>query len=85
VITTKPQKTARAKVNVYLAEHLPGLSSAALDGLLHSAEDMGRSFDTGQRESRRRTHQLGGRRGLVDRCQSCHVGTDPMMVPPKWC
>ncbi len=27
-------------------------------------------------------NNLGGA-GLVDRCQSCHVGTDPLLVPSR--
>jgi len=79
----KPAKEARAALEQYTSEQLPGLSSAAIEGLLHSM----RSFDEtiiqiNVNPSGASLNNLGGA-GLVDRCQSCHVGTDPKYVPPQ--
>ncbi len=77
----RPGKEARAKLGVFVAEKLPGLNSATLDGLLHSAE----SLDVRLRQINvnppgASINNLGGA-GLVDRCQSCHIATDPTVVP----
>ncbi len=77
----KAAKAARAKVNVYLAEHLPGLNSAALEGLQRSARDWDdHLIQVNVNPPGATINNLGGV-GLVDRCQSCHVGTDPKLVP----
>ena len=79
----KAAKVARAKVNVYLAEHLPGLNSAALEGLQRSAKDWdAHLMQVNVNPTGATINNLGGA-GLVDRCQSCHVGTDPKLVPTQ--
>ena len=74
-------KVARAKANVYLSDHLPGLSSAALEGLLNSARDWDETLiQINVNPSGASINNLGGA-GLVDRCQSCHIGMDPIVRP----
>jgi cytochrome c2 len=77
----KPAKAARDAVTQYASEHLPGLSSASLDGLLHSMRDFDQKIiQINVNPSGATINNLGGA-GLVDRCQSCHVGTTPQYVP----
>ena len=76
-----PAKEASKKLATYVSEKLPGLSSAALEGLQHSAQSM----DVNLRQinvnpSGATINYLGGA-GLVDRCQSCHIGMDQTLVP----
>ena len=56
----------------YFDDHMEGLTETQLSGLLTSAEKM---------EPEILQINVAGA-GLVDRCQSCHIGTDPKMVPP---
>ena len=77
----KPAKAARDAVTQYASEHLPGLSSASLEGLLHSMRDFDQKIiQINVNPSGATINNLGGA-GLVDRCQSCHVGTTPQYVP----
>jgi cytochrome c551/c552 len=77
----KPAKAARDAVAQYSSEHLPGLSSASLEGLLHSVRDFDQKIiQINVNPPGATINNLGGA-GLVDRCQSCHVGTDPKYVP----
>ena len=79
----KPGKDARDKLAKYVSERLPGLGSATLDGLLHSVQSVDvRLRQINVNPSGATINDLGGA-GLVDRCQSCHVGTDPTLVPPQ--
>ena len=76
-------KAARIQANQYLSDHLPGLSSTALDGLLNSARDWDETLiQINVNPSGASINNLGGA-GLVDRCQSCHVGTDQKLVPSQ--
>jgi hypothetical protein len=77
----KPAKDAQADLNEYVKENLPGLSSSDLAGLLQSVQ----SLDVKLRQINvnppgREINYVGGV-GLVDRCQSCHLATDPLIVP----
>ena len=77
----KPAKAARDAVTQYAFEHLPGLSSTSLEGLLHSMRDFDQKIiQINVNPSGATINNLGGA-GLVDRCQSCHVGTTPQYVP----
>ncbi len=76
-------KEARVAANQYLSDHLPGLSATALEGLLNSARDWDETLiQINVNPSGASINNLGGA-GLVDRCQSCHVGTDQKLVPPQ--
>ena len=56
----------------YLREKLDGLSAEQIEGL-----------DTAMRQMPVAIRQINVEKaGLVDRCQSCHVGMDPKLVPP---
>jgi cytochrome c551/c552 len=77
----KPAKDARTELATYLAEKLPGLNSATLEGLYHSARDWDQTLlQINVNPPGASINYLGGA-GLVDRCQSCHIGTDPTLVP----
>lgn len=74
-------KDAQIKLNQYVAEQLPGLASADLQSLSNAVA----SLDITLRQINVNApgtylNDLGGV-GLVDRCQSCHLGTDPLLVP----
>jgi cytochrome c2 len=79
----KPAKDAQAALTKYVSDHLPGLSSASLDGLRRAMENFDeRIIQINVNPSGASINNLGGA-GLVDRCESCHVGTDPNYVPPQ--
>src|SRR5580704_1443060 len=79
----KPAKDAQAELTKYVSDHLPGLSSASLDGLRRSMEDFDeRIIQINVNPSGASINNLGGA-GLVDRCESCHVGADPKYVPSQ--
>jgi cytochrome c551/c552 len=78
----KPAKEAGETLALYVSEKLPGLSSASLDSLRRSMKDFDdRIIQINVNPPGASLNNLGGA-GLVDRCQSCHVGTDPRYVPP---
>jgi cytochrome c551/c552 len=79
--TDLPVKTAQDKLNDYVKRNLPGLSLAALEGLRNSLT----TFKVDLRQvnvnpTGTMLNNLGGA-GLVDRCQSCHIAMDPLVVP----
>ncbi|MGB0035142.1 MAG: hypothetical protein WBP79_06685 [Candidatus Acidiferrales bacterium] len=77
----RPAKDAQAELGKYVADHLPGLSSASLEGLQHSMQNFDeRILQINVNPSGASINNLGGA-GLVDRCQSCHVATNPIYVP----
>lgn len=77
----KPAKEASAALATYLAEKLPGLNSATLDGLYNTARDWDETLlQINVNPPGASINYLGGA-GLVDRCQSCHIGMDPTLVP----
>ncbi|MGH9714112.1 MAG: hypothetical protein ACRD5M_12515 [Candidatus Acidiferrales bacterium] len=79
----KPSKVARAALGQYASEHLPGLSSTALKGLQDSMRDFEEKIiQINVNPPGATINNLGGA-GLVDRCQSCHVATDPKYVPAQ--
>ena len=78
----QPLKDAEAKLAAFEAQKLPGLSAAQLQGLLERV----RNLDLKIRQvyvnpPGRALNYLGGGM-IVDRCQSCHLGTDASLVPP---
>jgi cytochrome c2 len=79
----KPAKEASDTLALFVAEKLPGLSATALDSLRRSMKDFDeRIIQINVNPPGASLNNLGGA-GLVDRCQSCHVGTDPRYVPPQ--
>jgi cytochrome c2 len=76
-----PAKEAQEKLNTFIKEKLPGPSGAALQNL-HNAMN---SFKIDLRQINvnppgTMVNYVGGI-GLVDRCQSCHIAMDPLVVP----
>jgi hypothetical protein len=79
----KPAKEAREALGQYSSDHLPGLNFSALEGLLRSMRGFDeRIIQINVNPPGATLNNLGGA-GLVDRCQSCHVGTDPIYVPAQ--
>jgi cytochrome c2 len=79
----KTAKAARVAANLYLSDHLPGLSAASLESLLNSARGWDETLiQINVNPTGASINNLGGA-GLVDRCQSCHIGTDQKLVPPQ--
>ena len=77
----KPAKDAQDKLNEYVKENLPGLASKDLYTLDDSMKHLDiRLHQVNVNPSGASLNNLGGA-GLVDRCQSCHLGTDPLIVP----
>jgi len=77
----KPAKDAQDKLNDYVKEQLPGLASKDLYTLSDSMKNLDiRLRQINVNPSGASINNLGGA-GLVDRCQSCHLGTDPLLVP----
>src|SRR6202166_2680482 len=77
----QPAKDAQDKLNAYVKEQLPGLASRDLFTLSQSMKTMDvhiRQINVNPTGTS--INNLGGA-GLVDRCQSCHLGTAPLIVP----
>ena len=77
----KPAKDAQAALDEFVKEKLPGLSAGDMNGLLNSVGSMDiklRQINVNPPGTQ--LNWIGGA-GLVDRCQSCHVATDPLVVP----
>jgi cytochrome c551/c552 len=77
----QPEKDAQDNLNAYVKEHLPGLAArdlATLSGSMKNLDIKLRQVNVNPTGAS--LNNLGGA-GLVDRCQSCHLGTDPLIVP----
>jgi cytochrome c551/c552 len=76
-----PAKNARADLATFISEKLPGLNSATLEGLFHTARDWDQTLlQINVNPPGASINYLGGA-GLVDRCQSCHLAMYPTLVP----
>src|SRR3990172_11301333 len=74
-------KDAQTQLDELTKERLPGLSAGDLTGLLQSARGMTAALrQVNVNPPGAQINWVGGA-GLVDRCQSCHVATDPLIVP----
>jgi cytochrome c551/c552 len=77
----QPEKDAQDKLSEYVKEQLPGLAARDLQTLAGSMEKLDIKLrQVNVNPSGASINNLGGT-GLVDRCQSCHLGTDPLIVP----
>jgi cytochrome c551/c552 len=77
----QPEKDASDKLNEYVKEQLPGLAARDLQTLAGSMEKLDIKLrQVNVNPTGASLNNLGGA-GLVDRCQSCHLGTDPLIVP----
>jgi cytochrome c2 len=76
-----PTKSAQTQLDEFVKERLPGLSAGDLTGLLNNVRGMNITLrQVNVNPPGAQINWLGGA-GLVDRCQSCHVATDPLIVP----
>jgi cytochrome c2 len=78
-----PVKAAQDKLTAYVHKTLPGLNVAQLEGLLAKARSL--TFEVHQiyvYPPGSFLNYLGGG-SLVDRCQTCHMGMDPNLVPAQ--
>jgi len=74
-------KDAQTQLDELTKERLPGLSAGDLTGLLQSARGMTAALrQVNVNPPGAQINWVGGA-GLVDRCQSCHVAMDPLIVP----
>jgi cytochrome c551/c552 len=74
-------KDAQDKLDEYVKEQLPGLRSGDLATLDQSVKNLDiRLRQINVNPSGASINYLGGA-GLVDRCPSCHLGTDPLLMP----
>jgi len=74
-------KDAQQALNEFVKEKLPGISANDLAGLIQAVSTMDVTLrQINVNPSGAQIDYLGGV-GLVDRCQSCHVGADPLVVP----
>ena len=77
----QPTKDAVDKQAEYVKEQLPGLASKDIFSLSQSIKGLDVQIrQINVNPSGASLNNLGGA-GLVDRCQSCHLGTDPLLVP----
>lgn len=77
----KPVKDAQAAMAAYIANKLPGLTADQLSGLLKSVREMDVTLvQINVNPPGTQINDVGGV-GLTDRCQSCHVGMNPKLVP----
>lgn len=77
----QPVKDAQDAMAKLISDKLPGLTSAQLQGLLKTVRDMDVSLiQINVNPPGKEINDIGGV-GLTDRCQSCHVGTEPKYVP----
>src|SRR6202140_3512152 len=77
----QPEKDAQDKLAEYVKEQLPGLAARDLQTLAGSMEKLDIKLrQVNVNPTGASLNNLGGT-GLVDRCQSCHLGTDPLIVP----
>ncbi len=77
----QPAKDAQAVLDAFLKEKLAGLRSADLTGLLQSVANLDIELRQINVDPPGKAINYVGGASLVDRCQSCHVGTDPIVVP----
>ncbi|MHB8539465.1 MAG: hypothetical protein ACYDCD_00775 [Candidatus Acidiferrales bacterium] len=77
-----PVKNAQTAMTKYSGDKLPGLNSSQLQGLLKTTQSMDVSLvQINVNPPGDMINDVGGV-GLTDRCQSCHVGMNPVYVPP---
>lgn len=77
----QPEKDTQVKRDQFIKSKLPGQTASELQGLLQKVQNM----ETKPREWYLKPAGGGvgyvSGPGLVDRCQSCHLGDDPALVP----
>lgn len=78
----QPVKDAQDKLAALVAQKLPGLNSDQLAGLLQSAQSLEYTIHQIYVNPPGKSLNYVGGGALVDRCQSCHLGMDPTLVPP---
>ena len=77
----RPAKEAREKRDTYFKEKVAGLSADQLADLLNAAKKLDISIRQINVNPTDPSINNFGSGGLVDRCQSCHMGMDTKLVP----
>jgi cytochrome c551/c552 len=77
----QPAKEAQATRDQFIKSKLSGLSASELQAVLQKVQGMGvKRRQWNLKPAGGGTGYVAGA-GLIDRCQSCHLGTDPDLVP----
>ena len=74
-------KELREQRDALFKEKMEGLTAAQLSGLLNAADKLDITIRQINVNPSNTSINNFGSGGLVDRCQSCHLGTDPKLVP----
>jgi len=77
----KPSKDLITQRDAFFKEKMEGLTGQQLSGLLTAVQSMNVDIRQINVNPQNPTINNFGSGGLVDRCQSCHLGTDPKLVP----
>lgn len=81
IAALKDVSALEAQIEEYKKEHMAGLTPDQLRSLLRGAKGMPEEIrQVNVNPSNLALNNLGSG-GLVDRCQSCHLATDPKIVP----
>jgi len=77
----RPIKELREQRDTYFKEKMEGLTADQLKGLQRAAESLDITIRQINVNPSNTSINNYGSGGLVDRCQSCHLGTDTKLVP----
>ncbi len=77
----RPIREAREQRDTYFKEKMEGLTADQLNGLLNAASQLDINIRQINVNPINPTINNFGSGGLVDRCQSCHMGMDTKLVP----
>jgi cytochrome c551/c552 len=76
-----PLTAAEANLKTYVSQNLPGISAATLDSLLQKARSLRFEIHQVYVNPPGQTVNFMGGGSLVNRCQTCHLGMEPTLVP----
>jgi len=82
VSASRQASDLQLQLDTFRRDKMIGLGSGQLRGLLRAAQEMPIEIIQVNVNPANPTLNNMGSGGLVDRCQSCHISTDPKIVPP---